>query len=245
MIETAPVAIVTGASRGIGAAIAQRLALDGLAVAVNYAHNAGDAAHVVDTIVASGGRAVAVRADIADPGAVRRLFEETEAAFGPVGVLVNNAGVMRLAPIAETDDATIEAHLAINLRGPFYALREAARRMGPGGRIINLSSSAVGKYQPTYGAYAATKGAIEALSRVMANEMRGRDVTVNVVVPGPSEAEIVGAHRPGALGDTIGGRAPRERAGTPEEIADSVAFLAGPEGRWVNGQVLRINGGAA
>ncbi|RAI00248.1 3-ketoacyl-ACP reductase [Acuticoccus sediminis] len=243
MTETAKVAIVTGGSRGIGAAISKRLGHDGFAVAVNYSGNAEAAGEVVDAITAAGGKAVAIQADVTDPAAVVRLFDETEKAFGPVGVLVNNAGVMRLSPIAETDDAALDRHLAVNVRGPFFALREAARRMGPGGRIVNLSTSVLGKYQPTYGVYAATKGAIEALSKVMANEMRGREITVNVIAPGPTGTDLFLDGKSEELIAAIAKQAPMERIGTPDEIADAVAFLAGPDGRWVNGQVLRVNGG--
>src|SRR5271168_1881021 len=177
--ESQKVAIVTGASGGIGAAVAERLAKDGFTVVVNYAGNAASADALVGRIEAAGGRAVAAQADIADAEAVRRMFESAETAFGGVDVLINNAGIMTLATIADTDDALFDRQIAINLKGSFNTLREAAKRLREGGRIINLSSSVVGLYQPTYAVYAATKAAVEAMTHVMSKELRGRKITVN------------------------------------------------------------------
>jgi len=237
------VAIVTGASRGIGAAIAERLARDGLTVIVNYGGRAADAAAVVARIEQAGGQALPVQADVIDPAAVARMFDTAQAAFGGVDVLVNNAGIMQLATLAEGDDALIDRQLAVNLKGSINTMREAARRLRGGGRIINLSSSVVGLRQPTYGVYAATKAGIEVLSHVLAKELRGRGITVNAVAPGPTATELFLDGKPTELVDQLAKLAPLERLGQPEDIAGVVAFLAGPDGAWVNGQVLRANGG--
>jgi 3-oxoacyl-[acyl-carrier protein] reductase len=241
--DTNKVAIVTGASRGIGAAIAQRLAADGFTVVVNYAGNAAEAEALVSKIEAAGGRAIPAQADVSDAGAVARMFDAAQAAFGGVDVLVNNAGIMRLASIADSDDALFDSQIAINLKGSFNTLREAAKRLREGGRIVNLSSSVVGLYQPTYGVYAATKAAVEAMTHVMANELRGRNITVNAVAPGPTATALFLDGKPQAVIDHLTKLAPLERLGQPEDIANTVAFLAGPDGSWVNGQILRANGG--
>jgi 3-oxoacyl-[acyl-carrier protein] reductase len=241
--DTNKVAIVTGASRGIGAAIAQRLAADGFTVVVNYAGNAAEAEALVSKIEAAGGRAIPAQADVGDAGAVARMFDAAQAAFGGVDVLVNNAGIMRLATIADSDDALFDSQIAINLKGSFNTLREAAKRLREGGRIVNLSSSVVGLYQPTYGVYAATKAAVEAMTHVMANELRGRNITVNAVAPGPTATALFLDGKPQAVIDHLTKLAPLERLGQPEDIANTVAFLAGPDGSWVNGQILRANGG--
>jgi 3-oxoacyl-[acyl-carrier protein] reductase len=237
------VAVVTGASRGIGAAIATRLAADGFAVIVNYAGSTSEADALVGRIEQAGGKALGARADISDPEAVRRMFDMAEAALGGVDVLVNNAGIMRLATIAESDDVLVERQLAVNLKGSIHTMREAARRLRAGGRIINLSSSVVGLYQPTYGVYAATKAAIEAMTHVLAKELRGRNITANAVAPGPTATALFLDGKPQAVIDQLSRLAPLERLGQPEDIANVVAFLAGPDGAWVNGQVLRANGG--
>ncbi|UGB44279.1 SDR family oxidoreductase [Frateuria edaphi] len=237
------VALVTGASRGIGAAIAERLARDGFRVVVNYAGDAAPAEALVRSIEQAGGKAVAAQADVGDATAVRRLFDAAEAAFGGVDVLVNNAGIMNLAPIAETDDASFDRHIAVNLRGTFNTLREAARRMHEGGRIINLSSSTVGLLMPSYGVYAATKAAVEAMTGVLAKELRGRGITVNAVAPGPTATRLFLDGKSPELVDHLAKLAPLERLGQPEDIAAVVAFLAGPDGGWINGQTLRANGG--
>jgi 3-oxoacyl-[acyl-carrier protein] reductase len=237
------VAIVTGASRGIGAAVAQRLAKDGFTVVVNYA-GGEDAAHqLVDNIETAGGRAIAAQADVSDAAAVSRMFDTTEAALGGVDVLVNNAGIMKLATIADGDDAFVDNQIAINLKGSINTMREASRRLRSGGRIINLSSSVVGLYQPTYGVYAATKAGIEAMTHVLSKELRGRNITVNAVAPGPTATALFLDGKPQAVIDNLTKLAPLERLGQPEDIANTVAFLAGPDGAWINGQVLRANGG--
>ncbi len=236
-------AIVTGSSRGIGAAIAERLARDGFNVVVNYAGSESEAEALVAKLAAEQLSAIAVKADVSRADEVRAMFDRAQREFGGVDVLVNNAGIMQLAPIGETDDALFDRHVAINLKGVFNGLREAAQRLRSGGRIINFSSSVVGLYQPTYGVYAATKAAVEALTHVLANELRGKNITVNAVAPGPTATDLFLKGKPQEVVDRITRLAPLERLGQPVDIASVVAFLAGPDGAWVNAQVLRVNGG--
>jgi 3-oxoacyl-[acyl-carrier protein] reductase len=236
-------AIVTGASKGIGAAIAERLARDGYAVTINYSGSEGPARELAERITAAGGRAIAVQGNVADPAAVARLFDETERAFGGVDAIVNNAGILQLAPFAESDDALFDSQIAVNLKGVFNGMREGARRIRPGGRIVSFSTSVVGLYLPGYGVYAATKAAVEAMTHILAKELGPKRITVNTVAPGPvatglfldgkSEEQIAGLTRLIPLG----------RLGEPEDIAGVVAFLLGPDSGWINGQVLRANGG--
>jgi 3-oxoacyl-[acyl-carrier protein] reductase len=237
------VAIVTGASRGIGAAVARRLAADGITVAVNYVSRPEEADALVASIEAGGGQARAVLADVADPAAVRRMFDTVESQLGGVDILVNNAGIMQLSNIADADDAFFDRHVAINLKGVFNGLREAARRLRSGGRIISFSSSVVGLYQPTYAVYAATKAGVEAMTHVLSKELRGRNITVNAIAPGPTATELFLKGKPQQAVDQLAKLAPLERLGQPEDIANAVAFLAGPDAGWINGQVLRANGG--
>jgi 3-oxoacyl-[acyl-carrier protein] reductase len=241
--EINKVAIVTGASRGIGAAVAERLARDGFTVVVNYAGSRAPAEALVRRIETAGGRALAAQGDVANPDAVKRMFDAAEAAFGGVDVLVNNAGIMALAPLAQSDDALFDRHIAVNLKGSFNTMREAARRLRNGGRIINFSSSVVGLLQPTYGVYAATKAAIEAMTSVLAKEMRGRGITVNAIAPGPTATDLFLDGKSPELVERIAKAAPLERLGKPEDIAAAVAFLAGADGAWINGQTVRANGG--
>jgi 3-oxoacyl-[acyl-carrier protein] reductase len=237
------VAIVTGASRGIGAEVARRLATDGFTVIVNYAGQPSDAQAVVSTIESAGGRAFAVQADVQSPSDVARLFDTVDHSYGGVDVLVNNAGVMALSPLAETDDATFDRSVAVNLKGTFNTLREAARRIRSGGRIINFSSTVIALQLPTYAVYAATKAAVEAMTTVLAKEMRGRNVTVNAVAPGPIATELYLKGKPPEVIERASKAPPLERLGQPVDIARVVSFLAGPDGGWVNGQTLRPNGG--
>ncbi|MET3925655.1 SDR family oxidoreductase [Devosia sp. 2618] len=236
-------AIVTGASRGIGAAIAERLARDGFAVVVNYAGNKEAADAVVAKIVGAGGKAIAVQADVANSADTKRLFAEAVRAFGGVDVLVNNAGILSLAKIGESDDALFDRQVATNLKGTFNTLREAAAHLRNCGRIINFSTSVVGLKLETYGVYAATKAAVETLTAIMAKEMRGRLITVNAVAPGPTATDLFLNGKSDELVDRMSKMNPLERLGTPEDIASAVSFLAGPDGGWINGQVLRANGG--
>jgi len=237
------VALVTGGSRGIGAAIVERLAKDGFTVIVNYARSADEADELVRKIEQAGGRAISAQADVSDAASVRKMFDSAEQAFGGIDVLVNNAGIMTLSTIADTDDETFDRLIDTNLKGTFNTLREAAKRLRNGGRVINFSTSVVGLYQPTYGVYAATKAAVEAMSRVLTKELRGRNITVNVVAPGPTATELFLNGKSQQLIENITKLAPLERLGQPDDIAASVAFLAGPDGAWVNGQTLRVNGG--
>jgi 3-oxoacyl-[acyl-carrier protein] reductase len=243
MTDSQKVAIVTGASRGIGAAIAQRLAKDGFATVINYAGSAVPAKEVRKSIEAAGGRALEFQADVSDSAAVARLFDAAEASFGGVDVVVSNAAIMKLAPIAQSDDSIFDSQIAVNLKGTFNVLREAAKRVRPGGRVVNLSSSVLGLNLPGYAVYAATKAGVEAMSRVLVKEMRGRDVTVNVIAPGPTATALFLDGKPQSVIDEFTQRSPLERLGLPEDIANAVSFLAGPDGAWVNGQVLRVNGG--
>lgn len=241
--DTNKVAIVTGASRGIGAAIAERLAADGFTVVVNYAGKAAEAETLVAKIEAAGGRAISAQADVSDPAAVARMFDAAQAAFGGVDVLVNNAGIMKLAPLAESDDALFDSQVAINLKGVFNTLREAAKRLRAGGRIVNLSSSVVGLKPATYGVYAATKAGVEAMTHILTRELRGRNITVNAIAPGPTATALFLDGKPQEVIDNLARAAPLERLGQPGDIAAAVAFLAGPDGGWINGQIIRANGG--
>jgi 3-oxoacyl-[acyl-carrier protein] reductase len=239
------VAIVTGASRGIGAAIAQRLAREGYAVVVNYAGRSEEADEVVKAIEAQGGRAIPVKADVAEPAAVRILFDRAVAAFGRVDVLVNNAGIMppALPQLADTDDTTFDRLFAVNVKGTFNTLREAARRLEAGGRIVNFSSSVIGLALPGYAVYAATKSAVETFTNIMAKELRGKNITVNAVAPGPTATALfLDGKTPEAI-ERLAKAAPLERLGTPDDIASAVALLVSPGGAWINGQTLRANGG--
>ena len=236
-------AIVTGASRGIGSAIAERLAHDGFSAVVNYSGSEGEASALAKKINANGGRAITVQADVSKPGDVVRLFDATEKEFGGVDVLVNNAGIMALSSLATTDDATFDRVIAVNLKGTFNGLREAAKRLRPGGRIINFSTSVIGLRLETYGIYAATKSAIETLTAILSKELRGKSITVNAIAPGPTATDLFLRGKSQELIDRFAKMNPLERLGTPQDIAAVVAFLAGPDGAWVNGQVLRANGG--
>ncbi|MDR3507896.1 MAG: SDR family oxidoreductase [Caulobacteraceae bacterium] len=237
------VAIVTGASRGIGAAVAERMAADGFTVVVNYSGDAASAEALAQKIQKAGGQALTAQADVSDAAAVRRMFDAAETAFGGVDVLINNAGVMNLATLGDADDVHFDRQIAVNLKGVFNTLREAARRLRDGGRIVNLSSSVVGLLQPTYGVYAATKAGVEAMTSVLAKELRGRDITVNAIAPGPTATDLFLNGKPPELVERLSKLAPLERLGQPADIAAAVAFLVGPDGGWINGQVLRANGG--
>lgn len=243
MTITNKVALVTGASRGIGAAIARRLAKDGMTVVINYAGSTAEAETLASEIEADGGRALTAQADVSDPQAVARMWDAAEAAFGGVDILVNNAGIMQLAALANSDDALFDRHIAVNLKGSFNTLREAARKLRDGGRIINFSTSVVGLNLENYSVYAATKAAIETMTAILAKEMRGRGITVNAVAPGPTATDLFLNGKSEELIERMAKMNPLERLGTPEDIAAAVAFLAGPDGGWINGQTIRANGG--
>ena len=238
------VAIVTGASRGIGATVAHRLAKEGYAIVVNYAGSADEAQAVVDAIKWQGGDAMAVRADVSDSAAVRSLFDAAIERFGRIDVLVNNAGIMpsALPQLGDTDDATFDRLFAVNVKGTFNTLREAANRLQQGGRIVNFSTSVIGLGLPGYAIYGATKGAVEVMTNILAKELRGKNITVNAVAPGPTATDLFLNGKTPEQIERMAKMAPLERLGNPEDIAEAVAFLATP-GNWVNGQTLRANGG--
>ncbi len=236
-------AVVTGASRGIGKAIALRLAEDGFAVIVNYAAGQEKAEQVVAQIQQAGGHAIAVQADVADSAAVEQLFTTAKRQFGQVDVVVNSAGIMTNVPIADCSTDQFEQLVRTNLTGAFCVLGSAARHINQGGRIIALSTSVIGKAFPTYGPYIATKAAVEGLVHVLANELRGLQITVNAVAPGPVATELFLKGKSDELIQQMAKLAPLERLGTPEDIAAVVSVLAGPDGGWINSQVIRVNGG--
>jgi 3-oxoacyl-[acyl-carrier protein] reductase len=241
----AKTAIITGASRGIGRSIAKRLAKDGFAVIINYAGNAAAAEEAIAEIRAADGDAIAIKADVANPEDVKQLFAKTLEAFGRIDVVVNNAGIMPLSPIAKGDIETFDKTLATNLRGSFLVMSQAAQQIAEGGRIIVFSSSVLAKSFPGYGAYIASKSGVEGLVRVLANELRGRNITVNAVAPGPTGTDLFLKGKSQEQITELANLAPLQRLGTPDDIAAVVSFLASPDGSWVNAQILRANGGFA
>lgn len=241
--QAGQVAVVTGGSRGIGRAISLELAARGSTVVVNYTDNAAAAEEAVATISAAGGTALAVRADVADEEAVAALFDRAEAEFGGVDVVVNSAGRLALSTIADLDLNVLDAIHRVNIRGTFVVAQQAARRLRDGGSFVSFSTSVVGAQFPTYGAYAASKGAVEAVTLILARELRGRDITVNTVAPGPTATAMFLDGKTEEQITTLAENPPLERLGTPEDIARVVAFLTSPEGHWINGQILRANGG--
>jgi len=238
-------ALVTGASRGIGRAIAERLGRDGFNVVVGYAGNAAKAEETVKAIQAAGSQALAVQADVADPAAVSAMFDQAVAAFGAVQVVVNSAGMMPMAKIDPDNLAAFDQVIQTNLRGSFLVLGEAAKRLGEGGRIIAVSTSVIARNFPAYGPYIASKLGTEGLVRVLANELRGRQITVNAVAPGPVATELFLEGKSEQAIAQIAKLSPMERLGEVEDIAGVVSFLAGPDAGWVNAQILRANGGFA
>jgi 3-oxoacyl-[acyl-carrier protein] reductase len=240
--STPRVAIVTGGSGGIGRAVAERLAGDGMSVLVHYAGNPGRAKEVVDAIVAAGGTASAAQADVGDENEVAALFDEAERRYGGVDVVVHTAGIMLLSPLAELDLDDLDRMHRTNIRGTFVVDQQAARRVRRGGAIINFSTSITKIALPTYAAYAASKGAVDAMTLILARELRGRDITVNAVAPGPTATPLFVDGKEQAVIDRMASMAPLERLGTPADIAEAVSFLAGPA-RWINGQVVYANGG--
>lgn len=235
--------IVTGASKGIGAQLAKQLASDGFQTIVNYSASADEAKEVVASIEKAGGRAKAIAADVADASAMRTLFDRAEAEFGPVDVLVNNAGILKNSPLSEVTDEDYQRQIAVNLTGTFNGMREGAKRVRDGGRIINFSTSIIGNYLPTYGVYAATKAAVEAMTHVLAKELGSRKITVNAVAPGPVATELFLKGKSDELIQRLTQDIPLGRLGEPDDIALVVSFLASPNSGWINGQVIKVNGG--
>ena len=242
--STTRVALVTGASGGIGRVTAERLAADGMAVGVHYANNPTRADEVVAAITAAGGRAIAVSGDVADESAMTAAFDAVEHAFGGIDVVVNTAGVMILAPLIELNLDDLDRMLRTNIRGTFVVSQQAARRLRAGGAIVNFSTSVTRLSFLNYSGYVATKAAVEALTPVLARELRGRDITVNAVAPGPTATPLFLDGKDQATIDRLSQAAPLERLGAPEDMAETVSFLAGPA-RWINGQVIFTNGGIA
>ena len=238
------VAIVTGGSGGIGRAVCERLAADGMSVLVAYSGNPDRAEEVVKAISAAGGTAVSGRADVAEPGQMGTLFDQAEAQFGGVDVVVNTAGVMLLSPLAELDLEDLDRMHRINIRGTFVVSQLALQRIRKGGALINFSSSVVKLALPTYSGYVATKAAVDGITRILAQEVRGRDITVNAVAPGPTATQLFLDGKPQEVIDHMAAPPPLERLGEPQDIAEAVSFLAGPA-RWVNGQIIYVNGGIA
>lgn len=236
-------AIITGASKGIGAAIAVRLASDGHAIIINYARDIAAAEGIVAKIVSGGGQAKAVQGDVADPKTATALFDAAEAHYGCVDILVSNAGTMKNAPISGATDSDFDKHCAVNFGGTFRGMREAAKRLRVGGRIISVSSSVVGLYQPNYGLYAATKAAVEAMTPVLAKELGPRGITVNAVAPGPVGTDFFLDGKSEELIQNITKSIPLGRIGAADDVASVVSFLAGQDSGWVNGQTIRANGG--
>ncbi|MFW2344919.1 MAG: SDR family oxidoreductase [Brevundimonas mediterranea] len=234
-------AIVTGSSRGIGAATAKRLARDGFAVTINYLTNADLAAQVVRDIEAAGGRAISRQADVADPGAVRALFEANEQAFGGVDVVISNAAIMNTAPFAQFEDAAFDRMIATNVKGSFNVLREAARRTRDGGRIVTLASTSIKAKRATHGGYAATKAVQEIYAGVLSKELAGRRISVNALAPGPTNTSLLDVPPP--MRAQAAQMTPYGRIGEPEDVANAIAALCSTDGEWINGQVVFANGG--
>jgi len=239
------VAIVTGASRGIGRAIALRLSQEGASVVVNYARGAQQAKDVVSAIEAAGGKALAVQADVSKTAEIRDLFDRTQETYSQIDILVNNAGVTLYKPVAEVTEEEFDNLFAINVKGTFFACQEAAKGMAEGGRIVNFSSSTTAIMMPTYGVYVATKGAVEQLTRSLAKELGDRQITVNVISPGPTDTELFTVGKTAEQIQRFTQMTALGRLGKVEDIADVTAFLCSEEARWITGQNIRVNGGIA
>ncbi|MGV8858684.1 SDR family oxidoreductase [Rhodoglobus sp.] len=238
------VALVVGGSGGIGRAIAERLGRDGQVVGVHYSDNRNRADETVETIVNAGGRAIAVGGDVADEYAMAAAFDTVEAEFGGIDVLVNTAGIMILSPLATMNLDDLDTMHRTNIRGTFVVSQQAARRLRSGGAIINFSTSVTRTEFPNYGAYVASKAAVESVTLILARELRGKDITVNTVAPGPTATALFLSGKDEAAVEALSQMVPLERLGQPDDIAETVAFLAGPA-RWINGQVIFVNGGLA
>ena len=241
----AKIAIVTGASGGIGRAIAVRLAKDGFSVVLGYSGSGDKAEQAVNEIKAAAGQAMAVKADLNKPDEVASLFESSLSKLGQIDVVVHSAGIMPLSPIIKNDVEQFDQVIATNLRGSFLVLAQAAQHVADGGRIMALSSSVIAKSTPTYGAYIASKAGVEGLVKVLAAEVRGRHISVNAIAPGPVATPLFLKDKTDEQIAQLSKVAPFERLGEPEDIAQIVSFLASPDGGWINAQVVRSNGGFA
>ena len=238
------VALITGGSGGIGSSIVGRLARDGMAVAIHYAGNPARAEDLAKTVRFDGGQAITVGGDVADEVAMKAAFDDTEQAFGGIDVVVNTAGIMLLSPIATLDLDDLDRMHRTNIRGTFVISQLAANRLRAGGALVNVSTTVTRAQFPTYGGYVASKAAVEGMTLILARELRGKDVTVNAVAPGPTATPLFLDGKDEKTIEGLAKAAPLERLGTPDDIAEAVSFLAGPA-RWVNGQVVFVNGGLA
>jgi 3-oxoacyl-[acyl-carrier protein] reductase len=241
---TEKVAIVTGSSSGIGCAIAERLAKDGASVVVNYAHSADKAQEVVSNIFAEGGKALTVQADMSKVADIRHLFQETVDHFGHLDILVNNAGTSAFKPIAEASEDDFDTQFALNAKGTFFAMQEAARRMSIGGRIVNISTLGTVKSDPGAGIYTGSKAAVEQFTTATAQELGERGITINTVSPGATNTELFNNVAPPGVKDQAAQLSPLGRLGQPRDIADVVAFLVSEQARWITGQNIHASGGA-
>jgi 3-oxoacyl-[acyl-carrier protein] reductase len=239
------VAVVTGSSKGIGAAIALRLAQEGARVVVNYSGSKAAADETVSGITSSGGEAIAIKADVSRKEEVIRLFTESIEHFGNVDIWVNNAGVMINALIKDLSEEQLEKQLDINFKGVFYSLQQAAAQLSDNGSIINLSSTVTRTAFPTYGVYAATKAAVEQMSRIFAKEIGSRGINVNCVLPGPTGTDLFLNGKSEEQIKQLASSNAFGRLGTPEDIAEVVAFLASDQAKWISGQSIGANGGMA
>lgn len=237
------VILITGASRGIGAFTARLLAQQGHKIMINYANNDAEAIQVQQSIQALGGTASIYKANISNSAEVNRLFDQIIQTYGRIDVLINNAGILKLNKIEDLDDESIDQVLAINIKGPLYTMREAAKKLAHGGKIINLSSSVIGMKLEGYGVYTASKAAIESLTAILAKELRGKNITVNAIAPGPTATALFLEGKSDALIEQLSKAAPLERLGTVEDIAAVLDFAVSDASNWVNAQVLRVNGG--
>ena len=240
---TGKIALVTGSSRGIGRAIAERLCREGASVAINYISNANSAEEIAAEMKAAGGDAITLPADVSKLEDIQRLFDQAIDHFGRLDILVNNAGIRISKNVADIDEAEYDRLFAINVKGTFFACQLAARRLSEGGKIINISSAVTRMMLPGYSIYAASKGAVDQITRVLAKELGSRHITVNAVAPGPVDTELFRDGKSDEQIQQMAQMAALGRIGEVQDIADAVAFLAGDDARWITGQIIHVNGG--